>query len=159
HCDTLLHMVAMPIPGLPIDDLREHKVCQIAFVVNDIEKAALHWVTVFGAGPFFVSDPVTGVEAAGPDGEPAIFDHGFALGQWGTVQVELVRVYHASPAVAGAMEPGFNHVAYFAADTRAERERLAASGAPLLLATRFGGMESSLHDARATAGFVIEHYP
>jgi hypothetical protein len=134
---------------------------QVAFVVDNLEEAALHWVRTVGAGPFFLQRDLPISDVRGPDGEPAVFEEGIALGQWGSVMVELVEVRQVAPAIAheAMTKRGFNHIAYFASDPEAEAVRLAETGAPVILSLNFGGVPVHFHDARRTAGFVIEHYP
>jgi hypothetical protein len=137
------------------------EIVQIAFHVNDLARAALHWARCFGAGPFFVYEHVAVSDVRGPDGEPAVFDQGAAFGQWGTLMVELVKMHQIEPdPVASIMlRPGFHHIAYFAADSAAEVARLESQGARVLTSLGFGGVRVHFHDALATSGFVIEHYP
>jgi hypothetical protein len=53
---------------------------QIAFIVDNLEEAALHWAGTFGAGPFFVLRELPVSDVRGADGEPTIFEQGIALG-------------------------------------------------------------------------------
>jgi hypothetical protein len=147
--------------SLSKEQIDGRKAVQVAFIVDNLEEAALHWVRSVGAGPFFLQRELPVSNVRGPDGEPAEFEQGIAVGQWGSVMVELVEVRKAAPAIAHEVmtTPGFNHMAYFAADPAAEAARLVESGAPVLLTLDFGGVPVHFHDARSTAGFVIEHYP
>jgi hypothetical protein len=143
------------------EQLAGNQPVQIAFVVEDLEKAALHWATTMGAGPFFVHDLIPVSDVRTRDGEPGVLEQGVAVGQWGTVMVELVKVYRCEPPEVAAVmaKPGFNHVAYFAADSDAEVKRLEESGAPVLLSLSFGEARVHFHDAVNSHGFLIEQYP
>ncbi|WP_322544783.1 VOC family protein [Rhodococcoides fascians] len=142
------------------EQIHQQKIVQVAFVVDDLEKAALHWAQTHGAGPFFFLDEVPLTDVRGPDGEPGVLQQGFAVGQWGPVMVELNRQDRIEPAAAGdiLMAPGFSHIAYFSTDSEAEEQRLVEAGAPLLMSLSFGETRVRFHDARSTSGYVIEHY-
>jgi methylmalonyl-CoA/ethylmalonyl-CoA epimerase len=141
--------------------LENRKIAQIAFVVDDLEKASLHWAKTFGAGPFFLHDRVPLGDISEPDGTSAVFEQGAAFGQWGPLMVELITFQRVEPASAAAIicKTGLSHVAYFADDTAAEVERLEAAGAPALLRLRIGDYDCYWHDARNTVGCLVEHYP
>jgi hypothetical protein len=143
------------------EQLRGRKPVQIAYGVTDLEKAALHWATTVGAGPFFVHERMPVQDVRGPNGEPGDMHQGCAMGQWGPVMVELVKMDLLEPpavqAVMGRL--GLNHIAYIANDTDAEVERLVNAGAPVVLSVGFGDIRVHFHDAVATQGFAIEHYP
>ncbi len=143
------------------DQLNGRTIVQVAFVVPDVERAAAYWATTFGAGPFFLYDKVPLLDVRDGTGDPAVLEQAAAFGQWGHVMVELVQPHRANPGLLTETmtRPGPNHIAYFATDTAAEVERLEASGAPVIASLDFGGVRAHFHDARATAGFVIEHYP
>lgn len=139
----------------------DRTVVQIAFVVDDLEEACLQWVRTFGAGPFFIHDPVRLGEVIGADGSPGVFEQASAFGQWGEVMIELVRFDRVEPAQAARVlcQPGLSHVAYFATDSGAEVRRLEEAGAPLLMKLGLGAHHCHLHDATESLGFIVEHYP
>ena len=70
-----------PVLGPPV---------QLAYAVDDVFGAAELWAERFGAGPFFVAQhiPVTDVIYRG---QPGVFDHSSAYGQWGELMVEIGR--------------------------------------------------------------------
>lgn len=142
------------------EQINGQKIVQVAFVVDDLERAALHWAETHGAGPFFFLDEVPVTDVRGPGGVPGVLEQGFAVGQWGPVMVELNRQDRVEPAAAAEAltTPGFGHLAYFSTDSEAEEERLEKAGAPLLLSLSFGETRVRFHDGRKTSGFVIEHY-
>jgi hypothetical protein len=142
------------------EQIKGRKPVQIAFMVDDLERAALHWAETHGAGPFFIAKSAGVEDVRGADGSPAVYEHGIALGQWGSQMVELVQLYRVEPApVAEIMDvSGFSHIAYFTEDSEAEAARLEAAGAPLLLSMNFGETRIRFHDARSTTGFIVEHY-
>lgn len=143
------------------EQLAGHKIVQIAFVVDDLEAAALTWVERFGAGPFFVHDEVPVGDVRDAVGRPAVLEQGNALGQWGSLMVELVKWHNLEPGMMTETmgRKGFNHIAYFASDSDGERDRLVNAGTPLVASLSFGDARVHYHDAVADHGFVIEHYP
>ncbi|GAA4550805.1 VOC family protein [Pseudonocardia xishanensis] len=147
--------------SLSKEQIEGRKAVQVAFIVDNLEEAALNWARTVGAGPFFLARELPVSNVRRPNGEHAEFEQGIALGQWGSVMVELIEVRKAAPAIVHEVmtTPGFNHIAYLAADPEAEAARLVESGAPVLLTLEFGGVPVHFHDARHTTGFVIEHYP
>jgi hypothetical protein len=136
-------------------------IVQIAYLVDDVQAAALQWADRTGAGPFFVRrhPPLASVEHRGAS---ALFDHSSAFGQWGSVQVELVQLHDAAPgslALALGGSPGIHHVACFVHSLEAEQQRLEALGWPALLTARTaGGLTFGFHDSRADLGHLVEVY-
>lgn len=143
------------------EQLDGHQIVQIAFVVEDLEDAARGWASAFGAGPFFVHENMAVSDVRGPDDKPAAFAQDVAIGQWGSLMVELVKWHDLEPGpVANVMgRRGFNHIAYFASDSKAERERLETAGHDVVVSLGFGDLRVHFHDAVAKHGFAIEHYP
>jgi len=85
---------------------------QIAYPVDDVQRAAALFSARTGAGPFFVlrNIPLARSRVRGHD---APFDHSSAYGQWGEVMVELVQE-HTAPLVAPGS--GIHHVAFMVPD-------------------------------------------
>lgn len=125
---------------------------QLAYAVDDVERAAATFAATFGAGPFFVRHhPVLAtVDARGARGT---FHHSSAYGQWGDVQVELVALHDDPPP------PGLHHVARFVPSLDEEVARLTASGWPLLFeASSSSGVRFAFCDARPDLGHLLEVY-
>lgn len=143
------------------EQLTGAKVIQLGYTVDDMEKAARHWAITYGAGPFFLFDeaPISG--ALTGKGEPTTIGLGAAVGQWGSVQIELMqwRVIDDAHISSIMTAPGFNHVAYFSEDSAAEAAKLAADGIPVLASLKFGTTPVYWHDGRATSGHLVEHFP
>jgi hypothetical protein len=133
---------------------------QIAYAVDDVEVAATRFAAEFGAGPFFVRHHPP-FEAT-HQGEPAVFNHSSAYGQWGDVQAELVQFGQCSPPElrqALSNTGGIHHVAMFVDSIEAEQLRLAALGMPCVMeATTSSGLRFAFHDARRQLGHLIEIY-
>jgi Glyoxalase/Bleomycin resistance protein/Dioxygenase superfamily len=133
---------------------------QIAYAVDDVERVAATFAERFGAGPFFIRHHPP-FEAT-HEGEPAIFTHSSAYGQWGEMQVELVQFGECSPASlarAVVATSGLHHMAMFVESLPAEQQRLEELDMPcVMLSTTPSGMQFAFHDARAQLGYFIELY-
>ena len=133
---------------------------QIAYAVEDVERAAASFADRFGAGPFFIRHHPP-FDATHDDG-PAIFNHSSAYGQWGHMQIELVQLGDCSPASLHRLvsaHPGIHHVATFVESLPDERARLDALGMRCVMhATTPSGLQFVFYDARAELGHLLEIY-
>lgn len=131
---------------------------QIAYAVDDVERAARSWAAL-GIGPFFVRTHIelTEVEVRG---HPGAFDHSSAFAQWGAVMVELIH-QHRGGAVADAPlvgTSGIHHVAHFVDDFDTATAALEAAGNPRVLFARTStGMPFAFHDS-TERGHLVEIY-
>lgn len=136
-------------------------VVQVAYAADDLEGAARAWSERTGAGPFFVRQH-SPAEATDAKGRTAIFSHASAYGQWGALQVELVKVQMQTSASLRDVvpaAPGLHHVTWFAADLAAEQRRLTALGWPVVMTARTSsGLAYAFHDARHDLGHLVEVY-
>lgn len=133
---------------------------QIAYAVDDVERAAVSFAEQFGAGPFFVRHHPP--FATTHHGGPATFNHSSAYGQWGEMQVELVQFGECSPVSLARVvvtTSGLHHMAMFVESLPAEQARLEALGMPcVMLSTTPGGLQFAFHDAREELGYFVEVY-
>ena len=84
-------------PNIAVDDMGlVLPLHHIAYVVEDLVEAVEFWTTVMLAGPFFRMDPVV-FDHVRYLGEPAVFDHSVAFGQWGSLVVELQQLHDVQP--------------------------------------------------------------
>ena len=135
---------------------------QIAYAVADAYDAAHKWAEDFGAGPFFIADhiPVTNVVYRG---DPGVFDHTSAYGQWGEIMVELVQDHGEGPSAVRDLyapnETGLHHVAYFVDDLDEATAELAKRGFPLAMSAEARG-NTRFHfiDAVSQLGHFLELY-
>lgn len=129
---------------------------QIAYAVDDVERAAASWAAR-GVGPFFVRWHIE-VTAVRVRGRASSFDHSSAYGQWGDLMVELIHQHGESddPVVGTA---GIHHVAHFVDDFGDATARLTAAGhREVLYAETTTGMPFAFHDGGAERGHLIEIY-
>ena len=132
----------------------------VGFNVADLRAAIDTWVTVHGAGPFYVNEHVA-YEESTLSGTPVAWDHSAGFGQWGAVPVELQETHDLRPAeLIGPFTAGgrnaINHVGVTAQDPVAESARLESLGIELRMHARLGEVEFFWHDATETFGYCIE---
>ncbi len=146
----------MPASALPTE------LVQIAFTVPDLEAACREWAERVGAGPFLIRQHMQ-VNAT-HDGEPAIYDHSAAFGQWGPLMLELVELHECSPAPLNdafrhSAPNAVNHYAYFVENLAASSAALQEQGFPLMMElVSSSGMQVHFLDGRSTIGGLIEIY-
>jgi catechol 2,3-dioxygenase-like lactoylglutathione lyase family enzyme len=132
----------------------------VGFNVADLRAAIDTWVTVYGAGPFYVNEHVAYDESTS-SGRPVVWDHSAAFGQWGDLPVELQQTHDLRPE--GLARPftadgrsAVNHVGITADDPAAESARLESLGFELCMRARLGELEFFWHDASEAFGYCIE---
>lgn len=135
---------------------------QIAYAVSDLDTAVADFVRRLGAGPFFVLEHIE-LSAVRYRGEPGVFDHSSAYGQWGEVMLELVRDHTPGPSpvkdVLGPRRSGLHHLAFLVDDLASTLEQLAAEGWPeAMWAKTATGVEFAFADATADLGHMLEVY-
>ncbi|MGC6471854.1 MAG: VOC family protein [Parvibaculales bacterium] len=152
-------MTPAPTPTPLPQPLTNHKVIQVAYVVNNLEQAAHKWIQSFGIGPFFVLEKP---QITDPTyrGTPNEVSFSTAVAQAGDMHIELVEQHCDSPSCYRDMfakgEEGFHHVAVIAEDYEAEIARYAAQGREMAFAGISGPMKFSYVDMRPDLPFMIE---
>jgi Glyoxalase/Bleomycin resistance protein/Dioxygenase superfamily len=103
----------------------------IGYVVEDLRRDVPRFAGAMGAGPFFAFEHIVFDEVT-YRGEPAVYDHSSAFGQWGPIMVELTQVYDAQPVgLANAfVQPGagVGHVGLLVDSLADEVARLQTAG-------------------------------
>ena len=132
----------------------------VGFHVPDLQAAIETWATVYGAGPFFVSEHVAYDECTS-SGTPAMWDHSAGFGQWGAVPVELQQTHDLRPPelvrpFTAEGRSAVNHVGVTADEPSAESARVEALGFRLCMYARLGDVEFFWHDATEAFGYCIE---
>jgi glyoxalase/bleomycin resistance protein/dioxygenase superfamily protein len=147
-----------------IAKITPHPIVQVCWVVDDMEAAARQWVNLVGAGPFFLL-PHIQLDELTYRGKPASLDQSSAVGQWGTVQVELFQQHCQNPSGAREMfapgQTGVQHLTWFAHDLDAETRRLNEMGFDTVMTCRLpaiGGMRLAWYDTRKVVGAMVEVY-
>ena len=132
----------------------------VGFNVPDLQAALDTWVTVYGAGPFYVNAHVAYDECTS-GGTPVVWDHSAGFGQWGAVPVELQQTHDLRPAelarpFTAEGRSAVNHVGVTVDDPAAESARLESLGFGLCMHARLGEVEFFWHDATDAFGYCIE---
>ena len=132
----------------------------VGFHVPNLRAAIDTWVTVYGAGPFYLLEHVAYDECTS-SGTPAVWDHSAGFGQWGAVPVELQQTHDLRPAELARPftadgRSAVNHVGVTADDPAAESARLESLGFALSMHARLGEFEFFWHDATEAFGYCIE---
>lgn len=83
--------------------LMRQPVRQIAYYVNDVREAAVRHSALYGSGPFFATDfpPLPVVHR----GKQATLLASSAIGQWGSLQVELIQDRGTGPSILRDLYP------------------------------------------------------
>ncbi len=113
----------------------DHTVFQNAWVVDDIEAAAMDWVETFNIGPFFLAEygpgQLTDVTYRGEPGELHMY---VAIAQAGAVQIELIQPMGDAPNAYRDTVPegqsGFHHVCVWSDDLDADLKYYAERDCP-----------------------------
>ncbi|MEX3785739.1 VOC family protein [Paraburkholderia sp. BR14374] len=140
----------------------QYRIRQVAFHVKDARKAAAAHSAAFGSGPFLVIDHVP-LNLARYRGQPGVFDHTSAYGQWGDVMVELVQVHSSEPSVFSDLYPdgrtGFHHIALVVDDLAKAMKDFEAQGfAEGFYGEAASGINFAMMDAVEQHGHFIELY-
>jgi methylmalonyl-CoA/ethylmalonyl-CoA epimerase len=135
-------------------------ISHVSYAVDDLERAVAWWSSTLGAGPFFLVDHVAFDELT-HRGQPCVWDHSAAFGQWGSMAIELQELHASDPPaltelLVPAAMPVFNHVAYLSATPEDDSAELGAAGHELFLHGRTGALEIRFHDTRAALGQATE---
>lgn len=142
----------------------DRTIFQNAWVVPDLEVAAMRWVDELGVGPFYVmvQDNLGDVTYRG---EPAELSMRVALAQAGPVQIELIDQVSSGPSAyrdtVAEGEMGFHHLCVWTHDIDADTAYFADRGYP---AATTGGLRArfAYYDTRPLLGCmleVVEHQP
>jgi hypothetical protein len=136
-----------------------HKVLQIAYVVNDVRASAEKWMQTFGVGPFYILDrPQVGDPLY--RGAPQEVEFSAALAQAGDVHIELIEQHCDSPSCYRDLVPkgseGFHHVAVIVEDYQKEVARYEEMGFPVAASGTFGPLSFCYVDTSPVTGGMIE---
>ena len=140
------------VAGLPVT--------QIAWVVDDLQKAMSHWLSL-GVGPFFTLD----VDSSRVlyRGQPSILSMSVALAHAGPVQIELIQQTSEEPTAytdgASSGAARFHHICRAFGGYDETVSSLKDQGVVIAMEGRFGDDDRYRYcylDARDTLGCFIE---
>jgi Glyoxalase/Bleomycin resistance protein/Dioxygenase superfamily len=131
----------------------------IGYVVEDLRRDVPRFAAATGAGPFFAIEHLVFDEVT-YRGEPAVYDHSSAFGQWGPIIVELTAVHDVEPAglrdALVAPGAGLGHVGCLAESLPDEVARLEASGLTPFHTGRTGPVSTVWLDGGSLFGHPVE---
>ena len=138
------------------------KPVQIAYHVADPERAARHYSSTYGWGPFFLFEHIA-LSRCVYRGAPASFDHSSAYGQAGDLMIELISQADDAPSVLRDLYArdavGVHHVAHFVPDLPAALAYERDAGTTIALdACTAGGTAFAMLDTTHDLGHMIEIY-
>jgi len=145
----------MVIPGAA-----SRHVMQAAFIVEDLEAAALSWVRTTGIGPFLMVPHVQLAEYDyhGQKSSGLVFS--VALAQSGGIQIELIQQHCDSPSAyrdtIARGEQGFHHLAIYTDRYDETYRAYVEQGFVNVVDGRFGNMRFSYIDTTQAIGCMIE---
>ena len=145
----------MILPGRPGPHLM-----QAAFMVADLEAAAMDWIRTTGIGPFLTVPHVQLAEYDYRGRKGSGLDFSVALAQSGGVQIELVQQHCDSPSAyrdtiaRGAQ--GFHHFCIYTDAYDETCRHYAGQGFATAVAGVFGTMRFCYVDTSAAIGCMIE---
>lgn len=140
--------------------LNKYAINQVAYIVDDLEEAAIEHSKLFGSGPFFYLDPVT-MEKAVYNGEEIELTMQQAYGQYGDVQIELIKVLSGTNPYFEDDRRGFHHFSVWVDDYDEAIADFAAAGFnPVIEMVSGGGLQVAYIDCTTVWGHCIEmHNP
>ena len=141
---------------------QKSNIFQSAWIVDDIESAALLWAKNTGIGPFFVSENKEGVlDDTTYRGEPSPITTKVALAQAGDTQVELIQPMGSYKSAYRDTVPagtaGFHHIGVWINDLDVGVETYLNNGFEVAASGRKGTVVRFAYiDTSAVFGHMIE---
>ena len=131
---------------------------QLAFVVDDLHDAALHWGKVFAIGPFYVLKRA--VAQVIYRGQASIQDVQIAVAQAGPMQIELIEQKTEGPTlyrdVYAKGQAGVHHMATVVKDFDAARDHYLGLGYEIACELTGSAMRVAYFDLRRDFGLMVE---
>lgn len=128
-----------------------------SYVVDDIRAGVEFWTSKMKAGPFYLLTDIE-FETVLFEGEPAVFEHSAAFGQWGSIVVELQELHRVEPmTLHEKLDLPVNHIAYVCDDAAASSAQLEAAGFSPYLRASFGPIDVRFHDSPALGHSIELH--
>ncbi|MDR2857022.1 MAG: VOC family protein [Novosphingobium sp.] len=143
------------IPGVPGPHFM-----QVAFIVEDLEAAALNWIRTTGIGPFFTVPHIQLAEYDYRGVKGSGLDFSVAIAQSGGIQIELIQQHCDSPSAyrdtIARGQQGFHHLAIYCEDYDAAYAHYSAQGFNPAVSGIFGPLRFSYFDTSAAIGCMVE---
>ena len=133
---------------------------QVAFMVDDLEAAAMRWIGATGIGPFLHVPHVVLEDYDYRGQKRAGLDFSVMLAQSGGVQIELVQQHNDAPSAYRDLiakgQQGFHHLAIYTPDYDAALRSYHGKGFASAVEGTFGAMRFAYVDTSAAIGCMIE---
>lgn len=149
-----------------LDKPTDRTMFQNAWVVDDLEAAAMKWVTELGVGPFFITQYTDQFSDVTYRGTPSELTMNVALAQAGPVQIELIQPTTSAPcAYRDSVPPGatgFHHMCVWTKDIQADTAYFESLGYSCANMGNAGSAWFAYYDTRPLLGCmleVVEHGP
>ena len=132
---------------------------QVAYVVDDMEKALRYWIEVMSAGPFFLFEHAE-MENQIYRGAASNIDVSLAVGNTGDVQIELIYCEDDKPSVykefIDAGRTGVHHLGLMPENYRETYARYVSLGYQPAFECSIAGTELVYFDTVASLGHFTE---
>lgn len=141
--------------------LNKYAINQVAYYVEDIEKAAKAHGSLFGSGPFFFIDSMKPAKTLF-HGEEIELEMALAYGAYGDLQIELIQVLSKDPNVYTEFgHYGFHHFSTWVDDFDGALKDFADAGfKPSQIMESGAGLKIAYVDCREVWGHYVEiHNP
>ena len=137
---------------------------QEAYFVDDLERAATAWSSIFGAGPFVIA-PHHRCDRFDFRGTNAEADVSYSFGYLDDVMIQFVVQHDDTPSIYRDMYPNgapdgaaFHHIGILVEDFESEFDRLLAMGFDCATRLYADGVDAAYFDTRSvTGGFTEIH--
>jgi len=142
--------------------LATKQICQIAWVVDDLDAAVRFWQQTAQVGPFFTGEHVGGIfTEATHRGSPVEVDISCAIAQSGQVQIELIKQHGRAPSpyrdVYAEGESGLHHLCHLVDDVDAECRSYQERGIEVVMRAVVAGQTPVAYlDTRPMIGCMTE---
>ena len=134
-------------------------VSQVAYVVEDMDRALKYWIDVMNAGPFFLFEHAQ-LEDQVYRGGPSTVDATLAVGNSGDTQIELIKCENDAPSVyrefLDAGRSGVHHVGMMPVDYAAACARYKQLGFDAAFECSIGGTQLVYFDTVDALGHFTE---
>lgn len=140
----------------------QHRIKHVGVWVQDVAQAVNRWVSVYGAGPFYLVSS-TGTEATF-DGKRVLMREDAAYGTLGNTAVVLSKATFEPPLpelervlrIDSSAPNQVGFLSYLVEDPAGESARLEALGYPLFCTMGNGPVVTYWHDAWDDLGHIVE---
>lgn len=139
--------------------LDKYPIFQQAYLVNDLEEAAIKWNKIFGAGPFVFS-PHHKCDKFEYRGTPQEADVSYAFGYVGDMMIQFIEQHDETPSIYRDMyqngEEGYHHIGVLVTDFDKELDKLLSHGFELACRLYADGVDAAYVDTREFNGVFTE---